>query len=1087
MTDAEKRNCPPAETLAAFAEGHLRGAERAALLEHLDTCDDCTRDVALGMQAFDEENVRGRLSADPGPAKSRPHTPRLAAIAAAVVIAIVVPVVRTLHRSPIDRLVALSPRDARPIEPRLAGGFAWSSFRGSERGTAAMSDPVRMKLAGAAGDLVQRAQSDPSAAAQHDAGVAMVLTDNPADAIPRLEKAAKEAPNAQTWSDLAAARYAAASELGRAALYPQALAATDAALRLDPNLPEALFNRALVLDRMGLGSEARAAWNRYLAVDASSRWAEEARTHLADLPAATTSSRWEHDRPLIESALWRNDAATARALIHPHESRVRTLAETEYLGDWAAAVLRNDETDAQRWLTFARTVGDEISRDGQETLLSDAVKTIDDATRDKRRAIAEAQSAYTAGRQANSKRDLDEAARQLETAAALFEQSGSPMALNARFWLSSARQAKGTESARGDFDRLLAEADAKPAYRSLRAYVRWEAGRARMFDYDWPAAAAMLSEGAALFREGNDRVSEATVETMLASCLAASGRSDDAWKAQIDALRALSAEGNRGRLTFAVGSAVRNEKLAGRDDVALALARIPESVPGDAVQNASVFDLVQFRSLLEATMGNGADALRDAQHAARLAGELTDPSLRARRNADADVALGAALSVASPREAMAPLSRAIDYYRSANYAGVLPEPLLLRARSALRAGDRTSSERDLEAGMEIVERHAAGGGLTSSVLDADHALFTDAIALALDRGDEAKAFAISERSHGASTTSGDVQNRLRGSATAVVEIALLANESVTFAVTENDLRVGRAHRGITEWGALAESALNESGTVAATALYDDLLRPVDVVLPSVRNVIVVPDERLETVPFAALYDKESGRYLVERAGVAIALNAGTLQRETVLPTVSVATFALPAPNSAPALPEAERELTEIAALYRHAIPGAPRDATLARLLEAVSSADVVHIAGHTEREAAGEHALLLARSGAGDPERVSSATFPTRRIAHAGIVVLAACETMRPPASAETHARSLAAAFVVAGAPAVVGTLTPVADRDARIFFRETHRHLAAGSSPFDALRAAQIAAIRDAKESGGSHAWRSMALLTSRIATTKG
>jgi hypothetical protein len=55
------------------------------------------------------------------------------------------------------------------------------------------------------------------------------------------------------------------------------------------------------------------------------------------------------------------------------------------------------------------------------------------------------------------------------------------------------------------------------------------------------------------------------------------------------------------------------------------------------------------------------------------------------------------------------------------------------------------------------------------------------------------------------------------------------------------------------------------------------------------------------------------------------------------------------------------------------------------------------------------------------------------------------------------------------------------------MFFRETHRHLAAGSSAIDAVRAAQIVAIRDAKQSGDSHAWRSVALLTSRIATSKG
>jgi len=1074
MTDEPNASCPAPETLAAFAEGRLSAAERARVVAHLDTCDECTREVALAMQAVVEENV----------VRPRRWAPWLAAIAAAVVIALVVPVVRLLHRPPIARLAALSPKDARAIEPRLTGGFAWTPYRGSQRESGNVSsDPARMKLTGEAGELVQRAETDKSAGAQHDAGVAMVLTDHLTEAIERLETAAKESPGAQAWSDLAAARYAAASELGRAALYPQALTAADAALRLDPNLPEALFNRALVLERMGLATESRAAWNRYLAVDPSSRWANEARAHVQELPAATTTSLWDRDRPRIESALSRNDTATARALIHEHASRVRALTETEYLGRWAAAVLRNDEADAEHWLAVSRAIAVEISRDGQETQLRDAVKTIDDASPANRRTIAEAQSAYTRGRQANSRRDLDEAARELAQAAALFEQTGSPLALSARFWLASVGQAKNAPGARRDLDQLLHDADAKPGYRSLRAYVRWEAGRTRIFDYDWAGATVLLSEGAALFREGGDLVSEATVETMLASCLAPAGRSDDAWKAQIDALRALSAEGNIGRLTFAIGSAVRNEKLAGRDDVALALARIPEAVPGDAIQNASVFDLVQFRSLLEATMGNGSEALRDAQQAARLAAALTDPSLRARRAADADVALGAALAIVSPREAIAPLSRAIDYYRSAKVANVLPEPLLLRARSALRGGDRAATERDLEAGMEIVERHAARGGLTSSVLDADHALFTDAISLALDRGDDAKAFAISERSHGASTTIAAVQERLRGSATAIVEIALLANESVTFAVTENDLRVGRGQRRISEWRALAEKALAENGTAAATALYDDLLRPVDGVLPGIRNVIVVPDERLETVPFAALYDKQAGKYLVERAGVAIAPNAGTLQGETARATSSVTTFALPPPNaSAPALPDAARELGEIASLYRHSAAIPASDATLTRLLEAAGNAIVIHIAGHTEREAAGEHALLLTRSGGGDPERVSADTIAATRLAHAGIVVLAACETMRPPESSETHARSLAAAFVVAGAASVVGTLTPVADRDARTFFRQTHRYLAAGFSPIDALRAAQIDAIRDAKQSGGSQAWRSMALLTSRL-----
>jgi tetratricopeptide (TPR) repeat protein len=269
--------CPSPETLAAFAEGRLTGAASDAVVAHLDVCEECSHEVALAMRAIDEEGANV--------VRPRRWRPWLAAVAASIAVIALIPVIRSsFHRAPIERLIALSPKTARAVEPRLTG-FAWSPYHGSERAIGSTNaDPERMKLAGAAGEVIERAQRDTSSEAQHDAGVALLVTQSPAEAIAPLEVATRDKPSAQTWSDLAAARYAAASELGRAALYPQALAAADAALRIDKSSPEALFNRALILSRMGLVAEARASWQRYLAVDPSTKWANEARAHLSELP-----------------------------------------------------------------------------------------------------------------------------------------------------------------------------------------------------------------------------------------------------------------------------------------------------------------------------------------------------------------------------------------------------------------------------------------------------------------------------------------------------------------------------------------------------------------------------------------------------------------------------------------------------------------------------------------------------------------------------------------------------------------------------------------------------------------------------------
>ena len=76
----------------------------------------------------------------------------------------------TMRRPAVARLVALAPEDARIVEPRLSGGFAWRAYRGPMR----VSDPAgeaapdhrQLRLSGAAGELAERAARDESADAQ---------------------------------------------------------------------------------------------------------------------------------------------------------------------------------------------------------------------------------------------------------------------------------------------------------------------------------------------------------------------------------------------------------------------------------------------------------------------------------------------------------------------------------------------------------------------------------------------------------------------------------------------------------------------------------------------------------------------------------------------------------------------------------------------------------------------------------------------------------------------------------------------------------------------------------------------------------
>jgi CHAT domain-containing protein len=691
---------------------------------------------------------------------------------------------------------------------------------------------------------------------------------------------------------------------------------------------------------------------------------------------------------------------------------------------------------------------------------------------------------YRRGRIAYSRGEVAAGERDLRQAAALFQAEGDPMALMARHYAASARLARNDlAAARADLETVLRDADAHPDYLALGAHVRRELARAALPDDDWARQVPTLTASAALFRRGGEHAGEAFAQSALAAALTYLGRADDAWSARILAFHALSAEAQSDLLPTTINAGVAAELRAGRPETALALSAVSQAAQAPETEPILAIDTLLQRAMLETSNGSVAAAQEATRQATQLAAALPDADLRAWQLADIDVARGAQLLTGDPGNAAAPLTRAIDYYRSRSRSANLPEPLLLRARLFLRTGQPEQAVHDLEEGVQAVEQHPLhyeGVALGTGVLDAGNALFTEAIRLRLERGDTAGAFAYAERARGSRITLPELQRRLAGSGTLVLELVALPAEVVTIAIAHDDVAVARRPRTDRELAVLAARA-GAGDEQAFALLYDDLVRPVDSLVARAAALIVVPDPSLAAVPFAALIDTVSRRRLIERLPVAMAASAGSLQPASEAAARSIAALGLPGADGSAALPAAERELADVAALYRRATVVPPDRATWAALLKAAADFDVIHIAGHTERQPGeGEQALLFTMPERTSVERVSWKRIAAAPASRARIVVLAACETLRPPSS-HSRALSLGGAFAAGGAD-VIGTLVPIPDRDAHALFRAVHQHLAAGASAAVALREAQLEAIRDEAAGRGTRAWRAAAVLTRSI-----
>ncbi|HZI99662.1 MAG TPA: CHAT domain-containing protein [Gemmatimonadaceae bacterium] len=250
-------------------------------------------------------------------------------------------------------------------------------------------------------------------------------------------------------------------------------------------------------------------------------------------------------------------------------------------------------------------------------------------------------------------------------------------------------------------------------------------------------------------------------------------------------------------------------------------------------------------------------------------------------------------------------------------------------------------------------------------------------------------------------------------------------------------------------------------------LHDILIAPFEKNLAGVSELIIIPHGSLGALPFAALWNRRSGKFLVEQKVIinmptVAAITIGSQARELKGRTLDV--FA-PTPEE---LPATRREAETLGRLVRNSMVQIGRRSTKAGVRAALARGDIVHLASHGQHNSQNplfSHVTVGSGSRAGFPASVMTVqdimTSPTR----SPLVFLSGCETGLNAGGSDavpfrSEEGSLSQAFLFAGASNVVATLWAVRDQDAANIAGDFYKSLTQGSSPWDALADAQRRSI---------------------------
>ncbi|MFN8658654.1 MAG: CHAT domain-containing tetratricopeptide repeat protein [Candidatus Obscuribacterales bacterium] len=257
-------------------------------------------------------------------------------------------------------------------------------------------------------------------------------------------------------------------------------------------------------------------------------------------------------------------------------------------------------------------------------------------------------------------------------------------------------------------------------------------------------------------------------------------------------------------------------------------------------------------------------------------------------------------------------------------------------------------------------------------------------------------------------------------------------------------------------------------------LYSQVVAPIEKDLPKNAEtpVTIIPDGELFMVPFAALMAPD-GSYMMEKhtlsympaIGVMRSTQqlAGEHQDHGKLLAFGNPFSPLASSMGLPGLPYAEKEVRNIAQLFGPANSELKvgKDATKAAFASLAPANSCLHLATHglVDEEQPVKSALVLAPLN-GDDGLLTVGDILSLKNIKANLIVLSACRTGRGKITGDGVV-GLSRAFIIAGTPSVIVSQWNVDDVMTEYLMRHFYQEYLAGKPKAQALRDAQLAAIK--------------------------